>query len=154
MTRRLPSSRRLLRRLSADRAGAVAVEMALVLPVLLVVLVTFVDFGFAFHHRTKLEGAARAGAQQALIDYQGTATIQGAALTSLQAPADGGTAVSVSTSCECGGTAAVCTSWCPDGSYPATYVTVRVTRDFTSGIGFLDLQRIFPTDGVARVRVQ
>lgn len=144
----------LLRRLLADRSGATAVEMAVILPLLLVILVHFIDFGLAFHHRTKLEGAARAAAQQALIDHQATGTIQAVALATLDMPDDGQTGITVSTSCECAGAAASCTAWCADGSYPATYMTVRVTRPFTDGIGFIDMPTIFPTDGVAHVRVQ
>lgn len=144
----------LLRRLLADRSGASAVEMAILLPFLLTLLVHFIDFGLLFNHRTRLEGAARAAAQQAIIDHQGTATIQQVALTTLGMPADGQTTVTINRSCECAGTGASCTAWCSDGSYPATYLIVRVSRPFTGGIGFFDMQTIFPAHGVAHVRVQ
>lgn len=143
-----------LRRLMRDRAGAAAVEMALVLPILLVLLVHFVDFGLAFNHRSRLEAAARAGAQQAIVSPGSAAQIEAVARDSLGMPDDAATEVTVATVCECAGVAGTCGAWCSDGSYPATYVTVRVLRPFTGGIGFLDLPTIFPTDGVAHVRVQ
>jgi Flp pilus assembly protein TadG len=142
---------RALRRMLADTQGAGAVEMALIAPMLLLMLVTFVDLGMAYHHRTSLESAARAGVQRAIIDYRDTAAIQATTTTALR-DATGAT-VTVGTSLECGGVLVAAGVWCADGTFPATYVTVTVTQPVQTPLGFLDLATLLDADGVARVRV-
>ncbi|EKV28581.1 hypothetical protein C882_0792 [Caenispirillum salinarum AK4] len=139
------------RRMLADTGGAGAVEMALTAPMLLLMLVTFVDLGMAYQHRTTLESAARAGAQRAIIDYMDTAAIT--ATTTGALPDATGAAVAVGTTLECGGTVVAAGSWCADGTFPATYVTVSVTQPVQTPLGFLDLATLIDADGVARVRV-
>lgn len=140
-----------VRRMLADTRGAGAVEMALTAPMLLLMLVTFVDLGMAYQHRTTLESAARAGAQRAIIDYMDTPAIT--ATTTAALPDASGATVRVVTAMECGGTVVSPGAWCTDGTFPATYVTVSVTQPVQTPLGFLDLATLIDADGVARVRV-
>lgn len=59
---------RVLRRLHRDEAGGSTVELALVLPLLLVVLVGVVQFALVHHARTVAESAAIEGARLAAAD--------------------------------------------------------------------------------------
>jgi Flp pilus assembly protein TadG len=55
------------RRMAGER-GAELIEMALVLPVLLLVLAGIVDFGFMFREWSVVTNAAREGARAAILD--------------------------------------------------------------------------------------
>lgn len=61
-----------MRRLLADRRGAAAVELALVLPVLVLILLGAIDFGRFGHSAITVANAARTGA--AYCDYAGCNT--------------------------------------------------------------------------------
>lgn len=55
------------RRFSAEQSGATMVEMAIVLPLLLTLLLGFVDFGYAFYQWNAGNKAVQAGARLAQI---------------------------------------------------------------------------------------
>ncbi len=65
--------RRWLRRGSSE--GSVAVEMALVTPILLVLIFGGVDYGLMFDMQSGLEGATRAGAEYARVEANDTTGI-------------------------------------------------------------------------------
>lgn len=54
-------------RFERDRRGQGSVELALVLPILLLILMAIVDFGRMFHGYLAVTAAAREGARQAAI---------------------------------------------------------------------------------------
>ncbi|WP_310207050.1 MULTISPECIES: TadE/TadG family type IV pilus assembly protein [Paenarthrobacter] len=87
-------------------------EMALILPLLLLILVGVMEFGRALNVQVSLTQAAREGARYAAVHYQeGALDVTGTALSS--APSLDGLGVSVSdnaTSCAPGGTVTVTTS--------------------------------------------
>ncbi|CAN5653365.1 pilus assembly protein [soil metagenome] len=69
------------RRLRGDR-GAAAVEFALVVPLLLVLLFGIISYGVMLSFRQSLSQAATEGARAAAVSYQ-TSTAQAAAYTSV-----------------------------------------------------------------------
>lgn len=61
--------------------GAVAVEMAIVLPLLLLILIGTMEFGRVFNVQNSLTQAAREGARHAAINYnKATLDVEGTAL--------------------------------------------------------------------------
>ena len=91
--------------LARDNRGNAAVEFALLMPILLLLLSGLIDFGRAFFTSMELENAARAGAQYGFINgaddlSQIEATVRGASSVD---DAD----LSVATTSFCG---------CPDGT--------------------------------------
>ena len=58
-----------------DKRGGIAMEFALVLPVLLVVLLGIIQFGYAFFVQTNMNNAAREAARELAV---GSATVGGA----------------------------------------------------------------------------
>ena len=58
-----------------DESGQTMVEMAIVLPVLLVVLIGIVQFGIAFNKYLTLTDAARAGARKAVVAHDAGACV-------------------------------------------------------------------------------
>lgn len=56
-----------MRRLRSDRRGQAMVELAIVLPILLLVIMGIIDFGRIYHGHLAVTTAAREGARQAAI---------------------------------------------------------------------------------------
>ncbi len=85
-------------RTARDR-GSVAVEFALVLPVLLLILFGIIDFGRALNAQIELTGAAREGARLAALGYS-NAAIEARVVAA--APSLSGVTVTVAASCSPG----------------------------------------------------
>ena len=78
-------------RLKSER-GAELIEFALIFPLLLLVLVGIVDFGFLFQRYEVLTNATREGARMAVLPGYATADVRGrvcAYLTTAQLPTTG-----------------------------------------------------------------
>ncbi|HXV25371.1 MAG TPA: TadE/TadG family type IV pilus assembly protein [Alphaproteobacteria bacterium] len=112
--------------LTADCSGNMAVEFALLLPAVLILLGGLIEFGSAMHASSSLESAARAGAQYAFekgLDKPGIE--QAVKNASTYPPAK--LTVASSMACECDGAAASCTVDCASGYVPFKFITVQVS---------------------------
>ncbi|BCW59687.1 MULTISPECIES: TadE family protein [Micrococcaceae] len=114
--------------------GAAAVEMAIVLPLLLLILLGIMEFGRAYNVQVSLTQAAREGARYAAVHYdEGALDVTGAALAG--APALEGLGVTVTNNA----------SSCAPGSN--VEVTTSVSLPSMSGFldsGFFGPSGIFP----------
>lgn len=104
--------------------GAVAVEMAILLPLLLVILIGTMEFGRVFNVQNSLSQAAREGARHAAIHYNdGSLDVEATALGA--APSLDGLGVVVSDNAsDCG---------------PGANVEVTTSINLNSMTGFLDI---------------
>jgi len=102
-------------RSSEDDRGAIIVEFALIVPILLMLLIGIVNFGVAYNTQIALQGAAREGARALALGNSAVDAVNAA----------GGVAITVSSQ-----------TGCPDGDSDA-YATVTTTKDFTFGIPFV-----------------
>lgn len=103
--------------------GAVAVEMAVLLPLLLLILIGTMEFGRVFNVQNSLTQAAREGARNGAIHYSdGTMDVEGAVLAA--APSLAGLGVTVADN------AADCAS--------GENVEVTASVNLSSMSGFLD----------------
>jgi Flp pilus assembly protein TadG len=103
--------------------GAVAVEMAVLLPLLLLILIGTMEFGRVFNVQNSLTQAAREGARHAALNYKDSSMdVQGTALAA--APSLNGLGITVAHN------AAACTK---DAN-----VKVTTTVSLPSMSGFLD----------------
>jgi Flp pilus assembly protein TadG len=116
-----------------DRAGGLrcdggnmAIEFALLLPPILILLGGLIEFGSAMYASSALESAARAGAHYAFEKGLDKVGIEAAVKNASTYPPEKLTVAS-SMSCECSGTAVSCTSECTGGYVPFKFVTVGVT---------------------------
>jgi len=62
---------RIVRRSRSDEAGQTAVEFALILPILAVLLIGIVEFGVVFHDYVTVTDASRVGARKAAVSRLG-----------------------------------------------------------------------------------
>ncbi|WP_458094601.1 TadE/TadG family type IV pilus assembly protein [Roseomonas sp. WA12] len=123
-----------LRRALRDRSGIAASEFALALPVLTLMLFSLYDVSNALWRRTRLEMAARAGAQYAFSRPQDSAGIASVVRGQLAGWTDI-TVAPATMSCKCdNGTAADCTTGlCQSGAVvnaPIGYVSITVTQPY------------------------
>ncbi len=116
-------------------SGVASLELALLLPALVLLVVGVFDYGLVIHQKTQLAHAARAGAQYALI-HRPTEGDLIAIETAVNdtAPADttGTRVIGSNLWCECPatpGTAVACTiSTCPR----SVYISVSIEEDYTA----------------------
>lgn len=124
---------RWMRRLSADCRGVSAIETALVLPMLVLLLCGGLEFGLNVYNRQQLQGAVQAGMQYALRNPNDTNGIMSA--VSMALPNNAGVVVSTPTYvCECNnGTQISCAplGTCQSGT-PRRIMTVSVSRPATA----------------------
>jgi Flp pilus assembly protein TadG len=136
----------------ADSAGNMAVEFALLLPAVLILLGGLIEFGTVMHASSALESAARAGAHYAFekgLDKPGIeAAVKGA---STYPPSK--LSVASAMVCECSGTTVSCTSECTGGYVPFKFITVQVTA--ANNPWFPVIEKLVPTSfsGSAVVQV-
>lgn len=125
-------------------AGGALVELALVMPVLVLVLVGTIDFGRVFHTSQALNDAARAGAQYGAQSPATSGDLAGMESLATTATSTPGIAAVASRLCQCASdtgtfsptaTANDCTSpaatSCPGGHLVVT-VTVATSKTFTT----------------------
>lgn len=119
-----------LKNLRLDRGGNFAIEFALALPILLLLLVGLLDLGRLSIEKSALLQGAREGAQYGILAPTDTTNIQ---TTAANATGVSGATATTSTFCECvSGTPAVCNSTCSGGGSPKQYIIVSTTAPFRS----------------------
>ena len=127
-------------------AGGALVELALVLPVLILVFVGTVDFGRVFYASQSLTNAARAGAQYGAASPAQSGDFAGMEATAVAATNTTGITAAASRLCQCASDTGVfsattpvantCTApaavSCPGGGHLVITVTVTTTKTFTT----------------------
>ena len=113
--------------------GAAAVEFALILPMLILMVIGIYEMGKIVYTRSALESAARAGTQSGFTDPSDTAAMEAAATAALTASGITGATVAPPTQiCECSNSTVVncSTGSCATGTV-RHYVTVTITKPHT-----------------------
>lgn len=129
--------RRFSDRLVKDTSGVAAIEFAILVPILTLMVIAISDIGFAVYREIQVEDAAQAGAQWAIrngFDSNGISNAVVSAtnpsITAIPAPRQfcgcaTGSSVSLAT----------CGTSCPGGLTAGTYTTVSSQLAFGSNLG-------------------
>ncbi len=137
--------------LARSKGGAAAVEFALIVPVVLAALTGIANYGLAMYNKMELVSAARAGAQQAIIDRTDTTAIKNAVVNSTNV---GVTTADVTTTesylCADGTVVTLSTDTCVDNDPKQFFMTVTVNQSFT----LLLLGTTVGLSGSVKVRTQ
>jgi Flp pilus assembly protein TadG len=116
--------------ISRKESGNSLIELALAVPLLLLMLLGTADFGRLFYESIAVENAARCGTQFAVVstaNHNNLAGIQQAALNDL--PVSASASALATKVCRCGwGAENDCSTTC---SSKRTYIRVRVQKTFT-----------------------
>ncbi len=137
--------------------ASVAIELALLTPVLLFMLIGLIDFGGAIHERMQLTSAARAGVQFALQSNANIDDIAGILLAVTTAGELDTADITVTTTQFCGcadGSAAACDAFCTGGGSAGTYVSVTVVEQFSTLFPYPGLGNPITLEGEAILRVK
>lgn len=153
------------RRARGAEAGVGLVEIAVSLPVLVLLVVGTADFGRIFYYAIELTNAARAGAQYAGYNsVQATKTAEITAAAQSAAPNIGSFSVTLSTPpnvCKCAQdsgsgqpwTAVTCNTVCPVGLHMFETVTVTATKRFSTISRFPGIPNTLTLSRTATMRV-
>jgi len=159
-----------LRRFAGNRAdgvsGVAAVEFAIVVPPLLLMMVCTADLGFGMYRKLQVQNAAQAGAEYAIAHgYQFSSMSSTAVLTNITTAVTGATAFlniaatpapSQFYGCPStnGVTAVNSGSTCSDGSVAGTYFTVSAKGTYTTLVTYPVLPDTFIFASQSTVRIQ
>ena len=112
-------------------SGIALVEMAIVLPLLLLLLLGTIDFGRVFYQAVTVANVARAGASYGSLDEARSKDLSGIQQAALQEAQDiDGVSVMVERFCQCAdGSPMNCDGVCPEG-VPRIYVKVIAAKTF------------------------
>ena len=158
--------RHVVRRAAGCPEGNTAVEFSLTAPILVLLAFGAFDYGSAYVEGVRLNGAARAGAQQALYnsqEWQNTDLMEQAALEEYAGHALTPEEIAVMSvtataeafcACTAGATLA-CTATCPGGESPGQFVSVTLNNatPLTLPYPWADGETV-EVDGQAVVRVR
>jgi Flp pilus assembly protein TadG len=153
-----------MRRPCRSEAGAALVELALALPVVVVVFVATIDFARVFYTSMALTDAARAGAQYGSLNAANSGDIPGMKAAAESATNTTGILATPTRLCQCatdigtfGDTSPFNTcgaTSCSGGQHLVVTVTVTTTKDFTTVItGFPSIPSLVHLSRTATMRV-
>jgi len=147
----------LISRFLDSRQGTAAVEFSVAVPIMAVIFVPLIDIGMAIYQQMQVQDAAQAGAQYAMAHGWNSSAIQSAvtgatALTVSATPAP-------SKTCGCPSDDAAiapasCTSACPNGQAPGTYVTVGAQATYTTLLPYPAMGSSVTLSAQATARIQ
>jgi Flp pilus assembly protein TadG len=152
----------LRQRLQSSARGSALVELAMALPLLVLILVGTIDFARAFHMAIVLQNAARAGAQYGSISTGNASDTTGmnSAVTTSAAVDIGTVSASSSENCFCAtdsnpaASSVACTATCSSGSHLVVSVTVTAASTFSTVTRFPGIPHTFSISRSATLRAQ
>ncbi len=146
----------LVNKIIHSNRGSSLVEMAMIMPVLLLMIVGALDMGSMFVRKMEIANSVKAGIQYALVrkPIQGDlSNISGAVTNSLGNTVTGTTQINVELYCMCAGVKQVCTLTCTDENVTA-FVQVTVTEDYKTPFFNYDFfMSSFPIDETATIQL-
>ena len=138
----------LLRKFRRSQTAAVAVEFALLVPVMGVMLLGLLDYAIMAFHKMELESATRSGAQYAMLDSSDTALISTTVENSTNLDVNN-LVVTITEFCECiDGASVSCADTCATGSVRSfMQITAQYTHTplFIPGTMTLSVESIIRT---------
>lgn len=144
----------MLRSMIKCRRGAIAVEFALIAPILAAMTIGLFEYFGATKQAMQLENAARAGAQYAMSYPTDGPGIQQAILGSGYVSSDG-LSITVNQICECpDGTSVSCTGTCTSGALSNVYMQVSLSQPAQSILVASGVMSDYTVNGSAIMRVR
>ena len=152
------NSKRGASRLKNRRGGAI-LELAIALPLLIVICIGVMDFGRVYFTSVAVSNAARAGAEWGITYPQSTPfqTANQISFAQLDGAEAGGITVTASTECKCGATTVTCNSTTDCGGgfgAPAIWITATASKSVAMLISYPGIPSTVPITRTAIFRAQ
>ena len=137
---------------TAGQRGSSIIELAFMMPFLLLLVIGVADFARGFYMGIEVQNAARAGAQYGLTNSSDTSGMQTAATN--DAPDVSGLTATATYGCICSngtGASASCNTppTCPANTQQINYVTVNTSATYTTFFPWPHIPSSFPLTGQA-----
>jgi Flp pilus assembly protein TadG len=154
--------RRALRRFAADRgdgcSGIAAIEFAIVAPTLVLLFICTADLSLGIYRKMQVQNAAQSGTAYAML-YGFTQTSISSAVTNATGYSSVAATPQPAEFCGCpsastGVTSIACTSTCPSGATPGTYVTVSAQATYRPILSYPMVPSSFTFNAQSTVRLQ
>lgn len=145
-------------RIIGDRRGGVALEAALIAPMLVLFAVGVTDYGLSVQRKMQIQYAAQAGADYAMRNatfnptaiasaVTGATTISGIAALPVPVETCGCPAANAITNATCGST-------CADGTAAGVYVTVSAQGTYSTMLSYPGIPSSFTFNATAMTRTR
>ena len=142
-----------------NRRGGAILELAIALPLLIVICIGVMDFGRVYFTSVAVSNAARAGAEWGITYPQSTPfqTAQQISFAQLDGAEAGAIAVTASTECKCGATTVTCSSTTDCGGGfgpPAIWITATASKSVAMLISYPGIPSTISISRTAIFRAQ
>ena len=150
--------RRVLARAAGDTSGVAAIEFAIIVPILMLMVVATADIGMGFYFKMQVEDSAQAGAAWAIKHgYFDANAISNAVTSAVSAPA-----ISVSPApvqfCGCASVSGIstvtCGTTCSGGILSGTYTTVSAQMTYNTILPYGFFPSTYNLSSQSTVRLQ
>jgi len=144
-----------LRNLKRSENGGAMVELAVVVPVLVLIAIGVMDYGRVYFTSVAVANAARAGAEWATLEPGRVGRTTEAQNFAKQDGAEAGTiTVTATPFCECSGASVSCSSSCGAYGVPREYVQVTASKTVTMLLRYPGLPATVTVSRTATFRAQ
>ena len=151
------NGRSLFGRAARDIKGVAAIEFAMIVPLLSLMVVSVADIGMAVHRKMQVEHAAQAGAEYAIVNG-----FDADAISSAVTSATDSTAISAQPRpvkfCGCATASGIdtltCGAICPGGALAGTYTTVSAQATYSTIINYTVVPDAYTYNAQSTVRLQ
>jgi len=130
-----------------DRRGVAAVEFALIVPVLALVVAGINDGAQQILMQNNMHSGVSAAAQYVMSGGSDLSTAQAVGLSAWPSHSDSATMIAAK-ACYCGGATGDCGTLCPDQTVPAAYITITAGDTYSGWY----MTRQISTNQTVRVR--
>ena len=135
-----------------NKKGAAAIEFAITVPVLFVLVVCVINMGFILTKENELNSAVNAGFLDAVENADNTAEVSASvSAATVLSPLTS----TVTSFCSCADAVILaCNTLCADGTAPGTYIKIVASSEVTLYAPALFLTNPFPISATGIVRVK
>lgn len=148
---------RFVTRVTSDTTGVAAIEFAMVVPLMILMVVAAADIGMGYYTKMQVEDSTQVGAEWAMKNGFDAVAISNAVTSATNA-----SGINVSPSpvqfCGCANgssiSTATCGSTCPGGALSGTYLTVSAQKTYSTIInyGFFPSSYNFTSQSTVRLQ--
>lgn len=137
-------------------SGAAAVEFAVIVPVLTLMVIAIADIGLAVYRKIQVEDAAQAGAEWAIRNGFDANAISTAVASATNAPITASPSPVQFCGCATGSSvsSATCGTTCPGGAKAGTYATVWAQLTYNTTLNYTVLPTTYNFNVQSMVRLQ